>query len=63
MAIVKFVTAGCPLNGIFPYIMNREKTDEILIFADMMNGLPRKLLDYRTPEEWFDAELDRIFAA
>ena len=31
MAIVKFVTAGCPLNGIFPYIMNREKTDETLI--------------------------------
>ena len=31
MAIVKFVTAGCPLNNIFPYIMNREKTDETLI--------------------------------
>jgi len=31
VAIVKFVTAGCPLNNIFPYIMNREKTDETLI--------------------------------
>ena len=31
MAIVKFVTAGCPLNNIFSYIMDREKTDETLI--------------------------------
>ena len=37
--------------------------DEIMIFADIINGLPRKLLGYRTPEELFDAELDRIFAA
>lgn len=26
------------------------------------NGLPRKILGYRTPEEIFDEELDRIFA-
>ena len=31
MAIVKFVTSGCPMNNIFPYVMNREKTDENLI--------------------------------
>ena len=37
--------------------------DEILIFADLINALPRKLLGYRTPEELFDTELDRIFAA
>ncbi|MBQ2286048.1 MAG: IS30 family transposase, partial [Clostridia bacterium] len=37
--------------------------DEIMIFADIINGLPRKLLDYHTPEELFDAELDRIYAA
>ena len=37
--------------------------DEILIFADIINALPRKLLNYRTPEELFDAELDRIYAA
>ena len=36
--------------------------DEILIFADIMNALPRKLLGYHTPEELFDAELDRIYA-
>lgn len=31
MAIVKFVASGCPMNNIFPYVMNREKTDESLI--------------------------------
>lgn len=37
--------------------------DEIMIFADIINGLPRKQLNYRTPEELLDEELDRIFAA
>ena len=37
--------------------------DEIMMFADIINALPRKLLGYRTPEELFEAELDRIFAA
>ncbi len=37
--------------------------DEIMIFADIINGLPRKILGYHTPEELFDAELDRIYAA
>ena len=27
MAIVKFVTARCPMNNIFPYVMNGKKTD------------------------------------
>ena len=36
--------------------------DEIMIFADIMNALPRKLLGYHTPEELFDAEPDRIYA-
>lgn len=26
------------------------------------NGLPRKILGYRTPDEAFEAEMDRIFA-
>lgn len=37
--------------------------DEIMIFADIINAIPRKLLGYHTPEELFDAELDRIYAA
>ena len=36
--------------------------DEIMIFADIINGLPRKILGYRTPDELFNAELDRIYA-
>ena len=31
MAIVKFVASGCPMNNIFPYVMNWGKTDENLI--------------------------------
>lgn len=27
MAIVKFVSSNCPMNNIFPYVMNTEKTD------------------------------------
>jgi len=37
--------------------------DEICFFADCINGLPRKILDYHTPEELFDRQLDRIYAA
>ena len=37
--------------------------DEICFFADCINGLPRKILGYHTPEELFDRQLDRIYAA
>ena len=37
--------------------------DEICLFADCINGLPRKILGYRTPEQLFDRQLDRIYAA
>lgn len=37
--------------------------DEICFFADCINGLPRKILGYATPEELFDRQLDRIYAA
>ena len=37
--------------------------DEICFFADCINGLPRKILDYHTPEELFDRQLDLIYAA
>lgn len=36
--------------------------DEICLFADCMNGLPRKNLGYATPEELFERQLDRIYA-
>ena len=36
--------------------------DDILYFADKSNNLPRKILGYRTPEELFEQELDRIYA-
>ena len=37
--------------------------DEICFFADCINGLPRKILNYNTPEELFERQLDRIYAA
>ncbi len=37
--------------------------DDILLFADLINSLPRRLLKYRTPEELFEKQLDCIYAA
>lgn len=34
--------------------------EDIAYFADIINGLPRKRLGYRTPETLFEQELDRI---
>lgn len=35
--------------------------EDIAFFADRINGLPRKILGYKTPEELFEQELDRIY--
>jgi len=40
-------------EGVFAYT-----ADEICFFADCINGLPRKILGYHTPEELFDRQLD-----
>ena len=37
--------------------------DDICFFADCINSLPRKILNYATPEEQFEAQLDAIYAA
>ena len=37
--------------------------DDICFFADCINGLPRKILGYRTPEMMFESFLDAIYAA
>ena len=37
--------------------------DEICFFSDCINGLPRKIPDYCTPEELFEAELYCIYTA
>lgn len=36
--------------------------EDILFFSDTINGLPRKILNYHTPEELFEKQLDRIYA-
>lgn len=43
--------------------MSRYKTADTLFMADFINGLPRKLLHYRTPDELFERQLDTIYAA
>ena len=35
----------------------------LMFFADVINNLPRKILGYHTPDELFEKELDRIYAA
>ncbi|MSR92486.1 IS30 family transposase, partial [Clostridiaceae bacterium WCA-383-APC-5B] len=37
--------------------------DNIGFIEECMNTLPRKILDYRTPEELFEKYLDEIYAA
>lgn len=42
--------------------MSSYTAEDIAFMADWANALPRKILGYRTPEELFEAELDRIYA-
>lgn len=39
------------------------KAEEIKMIADIINNMPRKILDYNQPEELFDRELDLIYVA
>lgn len=39
------------------------KEDDILAVELWANGLPRKVLGYKTPDEAFEAEMDKIYAA
>ncbi len=50
----RFIPKGTSMAGY--------STEDIAYMADWANSLPRKILDYRTPEELFEAELDRIYA-
>lgn len=42
--------------------IERFTAEKILSFADEMNDLPRKSLNYSTPEELFDEFLDRVYS-
>ena len=50
----RFIPKG---KSLFDYTV-----DEVCFFADCINGLPRKILNYKTAEELFDRQLDRIYA-
>ena len=42
--------------------MVKYSQEDIDYFADIINGLPRKILGYKTPDELFDQELDLIYS-
>lgn len=42
--------------------MAKYSSEDIAYMADWANSLPRKILGYKTPDELFEAELDRIYA-
>ena len=42
--------------------INDFSEDEIMYFVDTINAKPRKNLGYRTPEEIFDEEMDKIYS-
>lgn len=48
----RFIPKGKPISSY--------TAEDICYFADCINGLPRKILGYRTPEELFEQELDKI---
>ena len=37
--------------------------DDIAFIEDWMNTLPRRILNYKTPSDLFEAQLDIIYAA
>ena len=50
----RYIPKGVPISN-FTY-------DEVACIGDYLNALPRRSLGYRTPEEMFEAALDRIYA-
>ena len=44
-------------------IINDYSAVYIMFFVDKINNLPRKILNYHTPEELFEKQLDLIYAA
>lgn len=43
--------------------MSNYSLDDIAFIEEWMNTLPRKILDYKTPESLFENELDIIYSA
>ncbi len=44
-------------------IIGKYTSDDILLTADWCNLLPRKILGYKSPDDLFENELDKIYAA
>ncbi|MCS6131709.1 IS30 family transposase, partial [Clostridium botulinum] len=42
--------------------MSDYSLDDIAFIEDWMNTLPRRILNYKTPEELFELRLDEIYS-
>ncbi|WP_145994519.1 IS30 family transposase, partial [Peptostreptococcus faecalis] len=42
--------------------MNKVSKEEILHYGDLINGLPRKIFNYKTPEALFEEEMDKVYS-
>ena len=42
--------------------INDFSEDEIMYYVDLINDKHRKILGYKTPEEIFDEEMDKIYS-
>ena len=50
----QFIPKGISINDF--------SEDEIMYYVDLINAKPRKILGYKTPEEIFDEEMDKIYS-
>ena len=51
--------ASMPKGG---KVISDYSADDILFFSDIINNLSRKILNYQTPEQLFEQQLDLIYA-
>lgn len=42
--------------------MNVYEPGDVLHFGDVINAIPRKILGYKTPENLFEVEVDKIYS-
>ena len=42
--------------------MNVYEPEDVLHFGDVINAIPRKILGYKTPENLFEVEIDKIYS-
>ena len=65
LSVVRLITRLIAVNVIRitkSLRIDNYSNEQILEFADEMNALPRKQLEYAIPEELFDSFLDAVYS-